>query len=152
MKQSLVKLVDAILKHIEEQPEGAQNESLLRSWLAGQGYNKRDIDAAMKLVRPRFLSPASIEPYRPGPLRVLSPQEEQKLSCEARDALVRLELYGLISMYERELLLDHLNHFEAEIGLDELDYLLSWLVCSTRDVESQQTIYGVLEGQSSTLH
>jgi len=33
-----------------------------------------------------------------------------------------------------------------------LDYLLSWVVCGGRDVESQQTIFSVLEGDGGTLH
>ena len=82
----------------------------------------------------------------------LSSFEEFKFSTEARDAMVRLEQYGLIDAYEREMILDRLNHFEGEIGVDELDYLVSWVVCGNRDVESQQTIYSVLDGTNQILH
>jgi uncharacterized protein Smg (DUF494 family) len=152
MKQSLLKLVDVILQKMDEHPEVLHSETLIRSWLQGQGYNKRDIDAAMKLVRPRFVPRPRVENYRPASVRMLSPSEEYKMSPEARDALARLDRYGLIDIYEREEILDRLGHFEGVVGLDELDYLLSSVVYGARDVESQQTIYNVLEGPGDTVH
>lgn len=151
MKQSLIKLVDVILRRIEEQPETGRTEQGLRSWLARQGYNKRDIDAAMKLVRPH-MAPRQDLPAPPSTVRTFSPAEEQKLTTEARNALARLDVYGLIDSYERELILDRLGQFEGEVGIEELDYLVSWLVCSTRDYESQQYLYNVLEGDTGTFH
>jgi uncharacterized protein Smg (DUF494 family) len=152
MKQTLVKLVDAILKQMEDHPETAGTEKGIRAWLVRQGYSKGDIDAALRLVRPHFEAtrPAGEAPL--GTIRAFSFDEEQRMTREARDALVRLELYGLIAPFERELILERLNHFEGEVGLAELDFLLSWAVCSTRDVESQQTIYNVLEGDGQTFH
>jgi uncharacterized protein Smg (DUF494 family) len=153
MKPSLVKLVDVILRKIEEHPAGAQvSESGIRSWLVRQGYNKREIDAALKLVRPCFEPDHRVVRHSPVSARILSALEEYKLTSEARDALVRLELYQLIDPQEREMILDRLNHFEGEVGLEEMDYLLSWVVCGGRDVESQQTILNVLERQADTLH
>lgn len=152
MKQSLTKLVDVILKHIEEQPEAKPTESGIRSWLAGQGYKKREIDAVIKLVGRRIAQRPQVTDASPRTVRMLSMLEEYKLTPEARNALVRLELYGLIDPMEREMILDRLNHFDGEIGLDELDYLISWLVCGGRDFESQQTIYGVMEGEQEVFH
>ena len=71
---------------------------------------------------------------------------------EARDALSRLEFYSLISPQERETILENVVQFDGRVGLDELDYLLSWIVCGNRDFESQQTIYSVMEGQADTFH
>lgn len=152
MKQLVTKLVDVILKRLEEQPELVPTENGIRSWLTGQGYKKRDIDAAIKLVAPRFLLVRRENAVSPVPARTLSLLEEYKLLPEARDALARLDMYGLIDPYEREMILDRLNHFDGLVGLDELDYLLSWVVCGGRDVESQQTIFSVLEGDGGTLH
>ncbi|MGI6460357.1 MAG: DUF494 family protein [Candidatus Hydrogenedentales bacterium] len=152
MKESLIELVDVILKRIQDQPERAKSESGLRKWLAGQGYKKRDIDAAMQLVGSRIM------PRRPGgpslvvPVRALTESEFHKMAPEARDAFGRLDYYGLISPQERETILENVVQFDGRIGLDELDYLLSWIVCGNRDFESQQTIYSVMEGQVETLH
>lgn len=152
MKQSLLKLVDVILRKMDEHPEIPHSETVIRSWLQGQGYNKRDIDAAMKLVRPRIVVRPRVEQYRPGSVRLLSPTEAFKLTPEARDALARLDRFGLIDTWEREEILDRLTHFDGLVGLDELDYLLSSVVYGARDVESQQTIYNILEGPGDTLH
>ena len=158
MKISLIELVDVIMRRIEESPDTSVSEPGLRLWLKRQGYAKRDIDAAIKLVGRKYAErsmPSEIpqpQDERQRAVRVLSVHEEYKLSPEARHALARLELYGLIEPYEREMILDYLNHFEGEVGLEELDYLLSWMVCSGRDVEFQQTLYGVFEGKESTRH
>jgi len=152
MKQRLVELVNVILRRIEEHPESSFSENGMRSWLAGQGYNKRDIEAAIKLVRPQFTARPAYGTRTPGTVRHLSSFEAQKLSPEARDALARLELYELIEPYEREILLDRLGQIEGIVGLEDLDYLVGWILCSTRDVESQQTIYNVIEGGCETLH
>jgi uncharacterized protein Smg (DUF494 family) len=152
MKQSLTKLVDVILKHIEEQPETFSNETGIRNWLAGQGYKKRDIDAALKLVSRRLLPPPVVRETPRRALRALSVHEEFKLSPDAKAALARLEILNLIDPIEREMILDRLGHFDGEVGLDELDYLLSWVVCGGRDVESQQTILGTLDTETDTYH
>ena len=88
----------------------------------------------------------------PGQVRLLSPYEAYKLTPEARDALARLELYDVIDVSEREYILERLDQFEGTVGLSELDYLVSWIVCGNRDVESQQTIYNVMEGNTETRH
>jgi len=152
MKASITKLVDVILRRIEEYPDGVPTETGLRTWLTRQGYNKRDIDAAMKLIAPRFVQPSVREENRPWVARSLSLFEEYKLTPEARNALARLEFYGLLDPIEREAILDRLNHFDSEIGLDELDYLISWVVCGNRDFESQQTIFGVMDGEGGVFH
>jgi len=155
MKQALIELVDVILKKIQDEPDAPLSETGLRKWLMGEGYQKPDIEAAMQLVRPRFdawqegdAQPSSA----PLPVRALSTFEQFKLTAEARNALYRLERHGLMDAYEREMILDRLNHFEGEVGLSELDYLVSWVVCGSRDVESQQTIYGVMDGGRDTLN
>lgn len=153
MKAQLVELVGVILRRIEEQPGVPPSESRMRSWLVRQGYNKRDIDTAIKMVWERIISAKAgpVAQRTPGAVRQLSNYEAQKLSREAREALARLDLYELMDPMEREMLLDRLGQFEDEVGMEDLDYLLSWILCSTRDVESQQTIFSVFEG-NRTLH
>ena len=152
MKPQLAELVNVILSRIEEHSDSPPSETGLRSWLAGQGYSPRDIDAAMGLVWPRFLDHNFTPERSPGAVRQLSGFEAYKLTNEARDALVRLDMYELIEPFEREMLLDRLGQFEVEVTLEDMDYLLSWVIASTRDVESQQTTYNVFEGQRNTVH
>ncbi|MFP4500141.1 MAG: DUF494 family protein [Candidatus Hydrogenedentota bacterium] len=148
MKHTLIELADVIIERLEQRPEALPTENGLRSWLSRLGYTKRDIDQVIKLVRPRVEALRHAGIQRPGAVRHLSVYEEYKLTPAAREALARLELYNLVDAYEREMILDRLNQFEGDVGLDELDYLLSWLLYSTRDVESQQTLFNVFEGHT----
>lgn len=152
MKKSLTKIVDVLVEKIEEQPGRVPSESSIRRWLVGQGFAKRDIDAAMVMVRPKFAAAGPVHARGPGQVRQLSAYERFKLTAEARDALVRLELYELLNPDEREMILDRLDQFDGEVGMAELDYLVSWVVCSARDVEHQQTIYNVMERKGEKLH
>jgi uncharacterized protein Smg (DUF494 family) len=152
MRQTLIKLVDAILRRLEEHPEVSQTETGIRLWLTQQGYNKRDIEDALRLVRPRFAHNLPEYACRPTTVRPLSDAELQKLAPEARAALARLEIYNLLDPYEREMVLERLHQFEGIVGMDELDYLLSWVVYGSRDVETQQTMFNVLEGRRGTYH
>jgi uncharacterized protein Smg (DUF494 family) len=149
MKASIAELVGEILRHLEEHPRQGISETGIRSWLVSQGYNKRDIDAAIKLVGPHV---AAVPQRNPGAVRQLAPYEDLKLTREARNALARLDLYELVDPYEREILLERLMQYDGEVTLEDLDYVLTSLLCSTRDVETQQTIYGVFEGNRDLLH
>ena len=150
MKPSLNKLVDVILQKLEEQPDSGSSVSGIRSWLLRQGYARRDIDAALRLVDPRMGRDRATD-ARPK-IRQLSAYEAYRLSEEARDALTRLELYDLIDPYEREALLERLDQFEGEVSLHDLDFLVNSLICPTRDVEHQQTIFNVLDNKRGTVH
>lgn len=152
MKESLIELVDVIVRRIQERPGKPPSESSIRTWLARQGYTAREINAALRLARPRLSGQAPRLERAPTTVRLLSAFEETKLSPEARQVLARLELYGLVEPYEREMVLDYLHHAEGVVGLDELDYLLSWMVCSNRDVGFQQTFYNVFEGKGDTVN
>lgn len=152
MKKSLMKLVDVVIQKLQELPEGSFSESRLRSWLSQKGYSNRDIDAAIQAVRPRYAFAHEIVHAVPSSPRQLSSYESFKLAPDARDALARLDLYQLIDPYERELIMERLDQFEGPVGMEELEYLVSWIVCSTRDVEHQQTIFSVLNGKERNLH
>ena len=152
MKQALTELIDVILQRLEEHPDAPPTEHGMRSWLAGQGYNKRDIDAAIRLVGVQFHQPVARDGRTLGAVRQLSAIEAYKLTNDARDALARLELYQLIDPYERELILERVAQMEGMVSQEDLEYLLSWFLVGTRDVESQQTLFQVFEGRDGTLH
>lgn len=152
MKQALSELINVILQRLEEHPETNPSEHGMRSWLVGQGYKKRDIDAAMRLVGAGLIAEQAGGSRSPGSVRHLSSVENHKLTQEARNALARLDLYDVIEPYERELIMDRVAQMEGTVTMEELDYLLSWLIMGTRDVESQQTVYQVFEGGSGTIH
>jgi len=152
MKPTIVKLVDEILRRIAEHPETPATEHGIRTWLTQEGFSKRDIEDAIELIRPRFMHRVEEADRYPLSVRKLTGEELFKLTPEARDALARLETYGMIDAYERELILERLSHFDGDVGMDELDYLLSWLVCGVRDAETQRAIYAVFEGRNRLTH
>ncbi len=147
-----MKLVDVVIRKLQELPEGSFSESRIRSWLSQKGYSNWDIDAAIQAVRPRYAFAREIAHAVPGSPRQLSSYEAFKLTPEARNAFARLDVYELIDPYEREMVLERLDQFEGPVGMEELEYLLSWIVCSTRDTEHRQTILSVLDGKNRTLH
>ena len=149
MSQRLTELVDAIVRMLADHPDSRVSESTVRSWLKGQGYAKRDIDAAMKLARPQLTRKHNEAVCTTRPLSLY---EQHKLAPTTRDALARLEGCGLITPDERELVLEHLCHMDGPVGIEELDYLLNWLICSTRDVEYRQTLANVLDNHGGGLH
>lgn len=151
MKQSLSKLVDVILQRLAEEPDESPSESGLRTWLLRQGYAQRDIDVALNLIGPRFSAERASESAL-GKVRHLSEYEQFRITPEARAALARLEMYELIEPHERELILERIDQFDGPLALPDLEYLINWIVCPTRDVETQQTIYSVLDGQAGTVH
>ncbi len=152
MKQSVVKAVNAILRQMEETPDVLCTESNVRSWLATQGYNKRDIDAAMKLVATRLAVPVPVADARPRGLRQFALYEHARLSQEARSALTRLEVHDLLDPMEREMIIERLLQYDGEVDMDALDYLLSSVFGAMRNVEAQNTMYNTLEGYGPTLH
>jgi uncharacterized protein Smg (DUF494 family) len=145
MKQQIAELVSVIIQRIESEPETLHSERLLRSWLRGEGYSKQIIEAALRLLRAELRNRPARQPRFPRAARHLSPAEMNKLSPEARSAIARLELYELIDPLEREMLLERLGQIEGEVSAEDLDYLLNWLIGTTRDVETCQTIFSILE-------
>lgn len=152
MKPSVVKAVNALLRGIEECPESLETESKMRSWLVGQGYSRRDIDAALKIVVPRLAEdPVPVE-ESPRPPRQLALYEHAKLTPEARSALARLDMHELMGTMEREALIERLMQLEGELDVDALDYLLSTFFCTMRNVEMQNAMFNTFEGFGPTLH
>lgn len=152
MKPQLSELVDAILQRLAERAGRPETESGMRNWLMRQGYKKGDIEAALAMLHSRLAPAVQGQGARHTSFRHLSGYELQKLSQPAREALTRLEAYELIDPYERELILDRLGQFEGEVSMDDLDYLITWILGATRDVESLQTIFDVMDGDEMTLH
>ena len=152
MKQQLADLVGVILERLESLADTPPSETGLRNWLTGEGYKKRDIDAAMRLVLPRAYVQHGATECSPGSVRQLSPYELHKFAPEVRDALARLELHELMDVFEREVLMERLNQLEGVVTMEDLDFALSSIMCMTRDVETQQTFFDVMEDNKDSYH
>ena len=150
MKEMVAELVHVILQRSQETGVSPVADNSIRSWLTAKGYKKRDIEAAMKVVHSRLERPG--KSARHGAMRQLSPWEYSKFTPEARAALARLDQYEMLSGYEREMLLERASQMEGEVTLDDLDYLVSWLLCSVRDFETQNTLFQIFEGAKKVLN
>ena len=150
MKTSITQIIDKIVQKLEENTRDMPYEAGIRSWLRKQGYSAKDVDAAIKEVKPQLDSWNG--QLLPRHTRVLSPYEAFLLSPAAKSALQRLEMYGLIGVAEREIMLERLEQFEGEIDLGTLEYVLSTQICSGLDVAHQQILYQVLDGSEDYFH
>jgi uncharacterized protein Smg (DUF494 family) len=153
MRNTLVaELVGLIVRRVQETPEGRRpSAKSLRAWLKRRGFQKQDIDAALKLALERLepvTQPAALQ-HVP---RMLSTYEERKLTPQAREALFRLERYGLITPAEREMVLERLPHVEGTLDPDGLDFLLAWVVYPTRTIAEQQSLMAVLHNETVAFH
>ena len=152
MKPSVVKVVNALLRRFQEAPEAVASENKMRHWLADQGYKQNDIEAAIKYFVPNFLQPKVREEVFPRAMRQFALYEHAKMTPEARSALARLDMHGLVEPREREFLIERLMQMEGDIDLDTLDFVLSTVFCTTRNAESQSTLLSTMEGYGPTLH
>ena len=150
MKSSITQLVDKIVQKLQESTSDVPSEAGIRNWLCKQGYSVTDVEAAINVVKPQSNFWAEQGGHQH--TRVLSPYESFLLTPEAKSALMRLELYGLIGAHEREMMLERLEQFEGEIDLGALEYVLSTHICSTYDVAHQQIMYQALDGRSDIFH
>ncbi len=152
MKPIVTELVDVIVQLIQKNFEGTLTENAVRGFLLEKGYAKPDIDAALAMVGPSLGTHCKWTSRRPWVTRALSLYEQYKMSRDASLALYRLEHLGLLDFYEREMVLDHLSHFEGRVGIEELEELLSRLVCEGRDAEFQRTISELVMDAKPRLH
>lgn len=150
MKQSVTKIVDKIIQKLQESTREVPSEAGLRSWLKEEGFPVKDVEAAINVVKPQLSLRAEHEVMPQ--MRVLSPYESFFLSDEARVALARLEMYGIIGSEEREIILERLDQFDGALDLAALEYLVSTYVCSGLDVAHQQMVYQVLDGKTDIYH
>lgn len=148
MKSSLTELISVIQQRLESRPESKLSDPNLRRWLTRKGYSKGDIDTALHVLR----GPGAPERRTPGNVRQLAFHEAQKFSPEVCEALARLDMYEMLDPLTREIVLERLTQLEGEVGMEDLDYALSWAYAPTRDVETLQTLYTIFDGSGETIH
>jgi hypothetical protein len=134
MKAPITEIITVILQRLEQRPESKLSDPGLRRWLTRKGYSLGDIETAIHMMQPRSDVP------------------ERRMPGAVRDTFARLDLYEMLDPFTRELIIDRLSQFEGEVGMEELDYALSWAFAPARDVETIQTLYTIFDGASETVH
>jgi uncharacterized protein Smg (DUF494 family) len=150
MKQSITKIVDRIIQKLQESRREVPSEAGLRSWLRNEGYAPKDVEAAIRVIKPQLNSRSNSDALPQ--MRIYSPYESLFLTPEAKAALMRLEMYGIIGSQEREIILERVDQFDGELDLSALEYLVSTYVCSGLDDAHQQMIYQILDGKTDIFN
>lgn len=150
MKPPITKLVDKIIRKLQESGTDLPSKAGIRTWLTKQGYASTDVEAAIDVLSENWTEPGPTG--APVQTRVLSPYESYFLSREALSALTRLETYGMIGPSERELILDRLDQFDGEMDVAALEYLLTTQICPNYDIAHQQMLYQVLDGRTDVVN
>ncbi len=151
MKVSVSKLVDVILEQLDASRDKPPSEKAMRTLLIRQGYNRRDIDSAFKVIKTQLSGEPAFYDAAPA-VRQLAFYENAKIQREVHHAMTRLELMGLINPMEREMLLERFLHTDGEADMESLDFALSYILGCTRNAETQQTLLNVFEGYGPTVH
>ncbi|HDP34589.1 MAG TPA: DUF494 family protein [Candidatus Hydrogenedentes bacterium] len=151
MKISVAELVNVILEQMDDTTGKAPTEKAMRSRLIKQGYKRRDIDSAFKLINTHLAERPVLQEAMPS-LRHLAFFESAKVQSDVLQAMTRLELMGLLEPYEREMLLERFIHSEGQADMEALDFALSYVIGTGRNAEAQQVMLNVFEGFSPTVH
>lgn len=151
MKVSIAKLVNVILERMATTRGKVPTEKAMRTFLLRQGYNRNDIDSAIEIINTHLAHKPVYSTLAP-PVRQLAFYESTKITMEVHQAMIRLELMGLLDPFEREVLLERFIHSEGQADMESLDFALSYIVGTARNAETQQTMLTVFEGYSPTLH
>jgi len=151
MKTSLAELVNVILEQMNCVEEKPFTEKAMRSRLIKEGYKRSDIDSAFKLINTHLSEKPVLSETAP-PIRHLVYYESNKMQMDVRNAMTRLELMGMIEPLEREMLLERFIHSEGLADMESLDYALSYIIGTGRNVEFQQAMLSIFEGFPPTLH
>ena len=109
MRQRLGELLQFIMQEIAESPDQPDQSEKIRHLLSSKGYEQSEIDTALQMIQAGTLLRTNVETGavvpqdkfdRDGPSRqshrVLASWERSKLTMDARELLLWLELEGFL--------------------------------------------------------
>lgn len=147
MKENLLDVLRFLFENLMNQdPDADQDRASLQSSLLEVGFSPREIRRAFEWldelaeIRPSC-APGTVAAG--GPVRVLAPQELEKLDTEAQGFLMYLEQQGVLSPAQRELVLDRVIALDCgEVDDDELKWVILMVLFNQPD---QEAAYSWLE-------
>ena len=152
-----ISLLKKMFEMLGDEERTEQNIADLRENLSAAflqaGYASQEIDEVLDVL---FASRDGVRETRPlwneAIIRSLSDIEQAKLSDEARSVLRRVELYGLLTPEELEIVLEQALRSDGVVSREEMEYILASTIYGSRDVEAQQTLFNVMEGNTFLYH
>jgi len=147
MKENILDVLLYLFENIMvEDPDADQDRDSLQSSLLDVGFSPQEISKAFKWLdelaelRPAC-APNTLDAG--GPIRVLAPQEREKLDVEAQGFLMFLEQQGVLSPAQRELVLDRVIALDVEeVDVEELKWVILMVLFNQPD---QEAAYSWLE-------
>ena len=130
--ERVIEIVNYLMKQVYIHGDNVSTEKELVDSLVQLGYSTTEIDVAFKLL---YSFPHSVKSekeeevgeivdLREG-VRILSPDEQKKLSVACQGEIIRLISNSLLTLPELERILSEATHVEnGEIGLKELGTII----------------------------
>ena len=127
-------------------PDADDDRESLQSSLIEAGFTPHEINKAFAWLDELAELRPSCEPRTldaGGPVRVLAPQERDKLDVEAQGFLMFLEQQSVLSPAQRELVLDRVIALDVgEVDVEELKWVILMVLFNQPD---QEAAYSWLE-------
>lgn len=136
MKESILNIIEIIVKHIFKSKEKPFNENEVVEYLLSEGYNIEEINAAFSWIREilgvrKVKSPLKRTEGRSDALRVLTPAERMNFSPDAYGFVIRLKELGFIDDEMQEEIIERAQYLsDIEIGLDEIKSIVAFVIMS----------------------
>jgi Smg protein len=132
MKESVLDILIHLFENFldaEDEPEPSREA--LREELERVGYAERDIDRALEWLEGLAPGESGGAAATVRSLRVYSQAELMRLDTEVRGYLLHLENVGILSVAQRELVIDRLLALEADdIGLEQMKWVVLMVLFS----------------------
>lgn len=141
MKENVLEVLLYLFENIMvEDPDGDQDRDSLQSSLLEVGFSPQEISKAFKWLDELAELRPACEPNTldaGGPIRVLAPQEREKLDVEAQGFLMFLEQQAVLSPAQRELVLDRVIALDVEeVDVEELKWVILMVLFNQPDEEA----------------
>ena len=147
MKENILDVLVYLFENLMiDEPESDQDRDSLQRSLIDVGFSPQEIHKAfdwldeLAELRPAC-APRALDAG--GPIRVLAPQERDKLDLEAQGFLMFLEQQGVLLPAQRELVLDRVIDLDAgEVDVEEPKWVILMVLINQPD---QEAAYAWLE-------
>lgn len=147
MKENILDVLLYLFENLMiDEPESDQDRDSLQSSLLEVGFTPQEISKAFAWLDGLAEMRPACEPRTldaGGPIRVLAPQEREKLDAEAQGFLMFLEQQAVLSPAQRELVLDRVIALDVgEVDVEELKWVILMVLFNQPD---QEEAYSWLE-------
>ena len=156
MRQRLGELLQFIMQEIAESADMTDQSEKIRNVLSSKGYEQTEIDTALQMIRAGTslrtgddtgAVPPQEKVHRDDranrPHRVLASWERSKLTMDAQELLLWLELEGFLWPEEREEAISRCMDLNGMVDEDELMGVVVWSVLPYGDPRRHQILLEV---------